>query len=125
MKAIQVQEVGDPDGLQYVDAPTPEPGAGEVAIPQPLTVALPQGGQVISIVAEPEPPLAGKEVDEHQPVEQRLHEGSLALFFALAELGYCHHRAFEYALVLGEEPQVTASTSKASSSAARMRPPSR
>jgi len=32
MKAIQVQEVGDPDVLQYVDAPTPEPGAGEARV---------------------------------------------------------------------------------------------
>ncbi|MDE0140182.1 MAG: quinone oxidoreductase [Caldilineaceae bacterium] len=32
MKAIQVQEVGDPNVLQYVDAPTPEPGAGEARV---------------------------------------------------------------------------------------------
>jgi len=32
MKAIQVQKVGDPDVLQYVDAPTPEPGAGEARV---------------------------------------------------------------------------------------------
>ena len=32
MKAIQVQEVGDPNVLQYVDAPLPEPGAGEARV---------------------------------------------------------------------------------------------
>ena len=32
MKAIQVQEVGDPNVLHYVDAPTPEPGAGEARV---------------------------------------------------------------------------------------------
>ena len=32
MKAIQVQKVGDPNVLQYVDAPTPEPGAGEARV---------------------------------------------------------------------------------------------
>jgi NADPH2:quinone reductase len=32
MRAIQVQEVGDPGVLQCVDAPTPEPGAGEARV---------------------------------------------------------------------------------------------
>ena len=32
MKAIRVQEVGDPDVLQCVDLPTPEPGAGEARV---------------------------------------------------------------------------------------------
>ncbi len=32
MNAIRVQQVGDPDALQYVDAPTPEPGAGEARV---------------------------------------------------------------------------------------------
>ena len=32
MRAIRVQEVGDPNVLQCVDAPTPEPGAGEARV---------------------------------------------------------------------------------------------
>ena len=32
MRVIQVQEVGDPNVLQCVDAPTPEPGAGEARV---------------------------------------------------------------------------------------------
>ena len=32
MKAIRVQEVGDPSVLQSVDVPTPEPGAGEARV---------------------------------------------------------------------------------------------
>ena len=32
MKAIRVQQVGDPEVLEYVDLPTPEPGAGEARV---------------------------------------------------------------------------------------------
>ncbi len=32
MRAIRIQEVGDPDVLQCVDLPTPEPGAGEARV---------------------------------------------------------------------------------------------
>jgi NADPH2:quinone reductase len=32
MKAIQIHQIGDPDVMQYVDAPRPEPGPGEVLV---------------------------------------------------------------------------------------------
>lgn len=32
MKAIRVEQVGDPDVLQYMDVPTPEPGPGEARV---------------------------------------------------------------------------------------------
>ena len=32
MRAIRIQDVGDPDVLQCVDLPTPEPGAGEARV---------------------------------------------------------------------------------------------
>ncbi len=32
MKAIQIHQIGDPDVMQYVDVPRPEPGSGEVLV---------------------------------------------------------------------------------------------
>ena len=67
-------------------------------------------GHAVDLVAEQvaiegQPALARDEIDEHEPVEERLGEDLLDFLFGFVrpEAGYAVQRAVEHALVLGEE----------------------
>ena len=95
VSGIGVVQAGEEQGAESV--------AVEITVAQSFAVVLPQGVQVVGVVAEPEPRFAGQEVDEHQPVEQRLHEDPLVLVIPVAKPGDGSHCVIENALVLGEE----------------------
>ena len=95
VEGLRVVQPGEEKGVQ--------PVAVEVGLRTVGLIVLPQCLEVVGIPTETKPPLPGQEVDEHQPVEQRLDEDPLVLVLPVGKTGNRSHRVLKYALVLAEK----------------------